>query len=74
MDFKDGEPLPLTVWAIQIPGSTGFCNFIAYATGLQHLLREFINFFKSIIFFLMGENTSTCIISQNVILLSEKCH
>lgn len=34
MDFKDGEPLPLTVWAIQIPGSTGFCNFIAHATGL----------------------------------------
>lgn len=34
MDFKDGEPFPLTVWAIQIPSSAGFCNFIAYATGL----------------------------------------
>lgn len=34
MDFKDGEPFPLTVWAIQIPASIGFCNFITYATGL----------------------------------------
>lgn len=34
MDFKDGELFPLTVWAIQISRFTGFCNFIAYATGL----------------------------------------
>lgn len=34
MDFKDGEPFPLTTWAIQIPDSTGFWNFIAYATSL----------------------------------------